>query len=149
MPSRMIEWVAEQLDVDERIIVPLRELWNDWQSLGAAVDFPRFARAVLEDHRIEEVYSIDLDSQIESVGSFSGPRVKLRSREITERCVLRLIRSHHERVIEALCRAVEILREDPSFEGKGELSHAIQMLSALRRPSIPGPTWTPTMAPPD
>lgn len=107
MSTELLNWVHKCLDEDEEIIVPLKKLWrrryNDW---SGKVSFEEFARLVLADDRFEQVYSIELDARLEAFGLFAGPRVKLRSREITEEGILLLVRKHNERI-------AQILRHSP------------------------------------
>lgn len=128
----VLNWVYQYLLADEEIIVPLKKLWSRKYDLVGELSFDEFARMILRDDRFEEVYSLDHDPQLENFGYFAGPRVKLRSRPITEQCVLRFVQTHNERVVQVLLRALEILREDPETRSEKKLSEAVLMLEELR-----------------
>lgn len=132
MSSEMLDWVHKCLEEDEDVIVPLRKLWSCHHDLVDELTFEHFARMVLSDERFEEVYSLDHDPCLEDFGYFAGPRIKLRSREITEQCVLHLVQKHNERIVQVLLRALEILRNDAKPDSKEDLSEAVLMLEELR-----------------
>jgi len=143
MSSAMLDWVFERLRSDDQVIMPLKALWKEWHTGAGGPSYNRFVAVVLHDRRFEQVYSIDHDPQLETCGYFTGPRIKLRSREITEECLLKLIRSHNERIVEALFLAWEVFRNDPDSKSHGELRNAIQMLAELR-PVFSSWTHVPT-----
>lgn len=130
--SEMLDWAYQCLQEEEEIIVPLRKLWDRARSRARVPPFEQFSRAVLSDGRFEQVYSLEHDPILESFGCFAGPRVKLRSREITEQGILRLVQKHNERTIQVLLRALEILREDSNTNSEAVLGEAILILEQLR-----------------
>lgn len=132
MSSEILDSVYKCLEEDEEVIVPLKKIWRGRQDLAGELTFEHFARIVLSDERFEEVYSLDHDPCLEDLGYFAGPRVKLRSREITEQCILRLVQKHNERIVHVLLRALEILRSNAEAGSKENLSEAVLMLEELR-----------------
>lgn len=132
MSSKMMEWVYGRLDEDEDVIVPLKRLWNEWYAMAGGPPFEKFAESVLRDSRFERMYSLDDDPRLEAWGYFPGPRIKLRSREITEQCVLHLVRKYNEGLVQALRRAWEILQDDSEQDACGDLGEAILMLEEVR-----------------
>lgn len=132
MSSEMRDWVYKCLQEEEEIIVPLKKLWSRRYGLAGKPSFEQFERIVLRDERFEKLYSVDHDPCLEAFGYFAGPRVKLRSREITEQCVLHLVEKHNERIVQVLLRALEILREDSDPDSEADLSEAILILEQLR-----------------
>ena len=132
MSSEMLDWVYKCLLDDEDVIVPLKQLWSRRYGLAGEPSFQRFARAVLGDSRFEEVYSLEYDPQLEALGYFTGPRVKLRSRDLTARCVFRILRRHNERIVQVLLRAMEVLAEESKAGPDEDLSEGIVMLEGLR-----------------
>ena len=132
MSSEMLNWVYISLQRDEEVVVPLKRLWRQKYGTSNELSFEEFARKVLCDERFEEMYSVDHDPELEAFDCFSGPRVKLKSREITEQCVLRLVQKHNERVVRVLLRALEILREESKTDPKADLTEAVLMLEQLR-----------------
>ena len=132
MSSEMLEWVYQCLKRDEDIIVPLKKLWNRRYGTTGMPSFEQFAKAVLRDDRFEQLYCLDHDLLLEAVDCFSGPRVKLRSRAITEECIVRLIQKHNDRTLEALRRALKLLGEDSDRSSEQQIQEAILMLEQLR-----------------
>jgi len=132
MKSEMLDWVYKCLQEDEDVIVPLKKLWARRYGFAGEPTFDNFTRTVLADRRFEALYSLDHDPQLETFGYFSGPRVKLRSREITAQCIFRIVQKHNERVVEVLLRALEILKENSASDSDGDLAEAVLMLEGLR-----------------
>jgi hypothetical protein len=137
MWSEELNWIYESLSADEEVIVPLRKLWTERYDLAEQISFEEFARVVLRDDRFEEVYTLEHDPQLESLGYFTGPRIKLRSRHITEQCVLRFVQKHNERIVQVLLRALQILGSDHRGRSDRNLSEAVEMLEELR-PALKG-----------
>ena len=132
MSSEMLEWIYRRLEEDEDVIVPLKRLWNEWYAMAGEPSFDRFARSILADSRFEHVYSLEDESHLEAWGYFPGPRVKLRSREITEESVLHLVRKYNEYLVRALRRAWEILQDDTGSHPSDDLSEAILLLEEVK-----------------
>ena len=132
MPSDMLDWVYKCLLEDEDVVVPLKKLWSRRYGLAGNPSFQQFARSVLRDERFEEMYSLDHDPLLEDFGYFAGPRVKLRSRELTGQCIFRLVQQHNERVVEVLRRALEVLSEEPQADSEEDLNDALILLEGLR-----------------
>lgn len=134
MSGDILEWVSCRLGECKDVIVPLKWLWHEWFAMTGQPSFERFARLVLADSRFEHLYNIEDDSRLEAWGYFSGPRIKLRSREITEECVLHLVKKYNEDLIRALHRASEILQDDDDKEidTAHDLREAIQLLEEIK-----------------
>ena len=58
--------------------------------------------------------------------------MKLKSRAITEEFIFRLVRKHNERIVDALRRALKILRQEPDGCSNEHIDEALQMLEQLR-----------------
>jgi len=132
MSPEVLDWVARCLEEDEDVIVPLRKIWAWRYNRAGELHFQRFAQAVLNDARFEVVYAVNCDIDMESLGCFSGPRVKLRNRLLTAQSVLSLARKQNERVVAVLIGALEALRSDPDNSQNRELEDAITMLQDLQ-----------------
>lgn len=132
MSELILNWVCKCLEEDEDVIVPLRKLWNRGCSQSLDPSFEEFAELVLKDPRVEFMYSIDHNPGLEVFGYFGGPRVKLRSREITVQSVRRIVQKHNERIVQLLARAMELSQEGPGSDTDEDLNEAILMLEGLR-----------------
>lgn len=132
MSSEIRDWVCRRLESDPDIIVPLKKLWNDWVTTGATLPFKQFVRIVLSDERFEYLYSLEVGDDSEAFGLFGGPRIKLRSLEISPAAVRQIVQSHNRRVLQALLAASRILREHADHEAEHEIEEAIQMLEDLK-----------------
>jgi hypothetical protein len=72
---------------------------------------------------------------MEEAGYFSGPRVKLKSREITLEHITRMIQKHNDRMEEALQQAREAMPDDMSEQEEAQLIE-IQDLARKFRQSL-------------
>ena len=131
MSNEILDWVHKCLIEDEDVIVPLKKLWSRYGQAGKP-PFEQFAFTVLNDDRFEQMYSLDHDLSLEAFGYYGGPRVKLRSRELTAQCIFRIVRNHNERAVQVLMRALEILGDESTQSSEESLSEAILMLEGLR-----------------
>jgi len=132
MSFGMLDWVAEALQEDEEVIVPLKKIWGRRYGRAGEIPFNEFTEAVLKDERFEQVYCLDYDAGFEVFGCISGPRVRLRSRPITPHSVLRVVRKHNERIVRVLLHALETLREGQGARSDDDLGEAIEILEQLR-----------------
>jgi hypothetical protein len=69
---------------------------------------------------------------LDEFGCFDGPRIKLQSREITKKSILRLVQAHNQRIVQAMLRAIEILREDSAGDPDDDLLEAVLLLEQLQ-----------------
>lgn len=136
MRSEMLEWVYKCLLEDEEVIIPLKKLWKRRYGLAGEPSFEEFAEAVLSDQRFEQMYWLDHDPCLEAFGYFAGPRVKLRSREITGRCVFRIMQKHNERILQVLLHALKILHNESSAEDINEIILMLEGLQPLFKPWV-------------
>lgn len=98
MNTELLNWVCDYLERDETIVVPIKKMWNDWRDRHDSPSLAEFTALVLADERIEAMGEVDhnadmefesdaeraaYERDMEAHGYFSGPRVKLKSRELT------------------------------------------------------------------
>jgi len=148
MSDQMLAWVCDYLDRDEEIVVPIKKLWNEWRATHPGPSLEAFTEQVLADDRIEEMHGVDhargmewmgpgeLETYIremEDLGFFSGPRAKLKSREITLEHIARVIKKHNDQMEWALQRARESLPENASEQEEGALIEIQVKVRQLRR----------------
>lgn len=153
MPSEMLDWVHAQLERDEDIVVPIKKMWNDWRSQSwrethGTPALQDFTAAILSDERLEEMPGVDHGhgmewmspdelkeymQDMESLGFYSGPRVKLKSREITLEHIAKMIKKHNDRMEDALRQAREAMPEDTPEQEEGALIDIQVMVEKLRQ----------------
>lgn len=147
-PPELIQWVRAYLEQDEDIIVPIKKMWNEWYAARGAPSLAEFTRVVLSDESVEEMPGVDhtgdtegMDPEeaeeherdMEAHGFYSGPRVKLKSREITLEHVAKMLKKHNDRMEWALQQARAVMPEDAGEAEEGNLIDAIQLARKLRR----------------
>src|SRR3972149_3641088 len=136
----LLDWVYAYLERDEAIVGPVKKMWNEWHAGHPAPSLEAFTAIVRADDRIEEMGEVDhtedmdwmspeeLDEYVrgmEADGYYSGPRVKLKSRELTLEHIARMIKRHNDRMEEALRQAHAALPDDVSAEGEGQRIHGM------------------------
>lgn len=151
MPSEsdeVLAWVQDYLARDEDIVVPIKKMWNEWHAAHVAPSLEVFTAMVLADEQVEELGEVDhtddmeglsaeeLDEYVrdmEAQGYYSGPRVKLKSRELRLEHVARMLKRHNDRMEEALRQARAALPADVSEEEEGQLIEVMALAEELRR----------------
>ena len=146
--SELIQWVRAYLKRDEDIIVPIKRMWNEWYAARGTPLLAEYTRIVLSDDRIEEMPGVDhtgdmegMDSEekeeyerdMEAHGFYSGPRVKLKSRQITREHIARMLKKHNDRMEWALQQARAAMPEEASEAEEGKLIDVIMRARKLRR----------------
>jgi len=147
-PSELIQWVRAYLKRDEDIIVPIKRMWNEWYTAHGTPLLAEFTRIVLSDDRIEEMPGVDhtgdmegmdpgekeeYERDMEAHGFYSGPRVKLKSRQITREHIARMLKKHNDRMEWALQQARAAMPEEASEAEEGKLIDVIMRARKLRR----------------
>lgn len=147
-PFELIQWVRAYLEEDEDIIVPIKKMWNECSAARGTASLAEFTRIVLSDDRIEEMPGVDHTGDMEGMspdereeherdmeahGFYSGPRVKLKSRQITKEHITRMLKKHNDRMESALQQARAVLPEDASEAVEGKLIDVIALARKLRR----------------
>ncbi len=144
----LIEWVRGYLEHDEDIIVPIKKLWNESSAAQGTPPLGEFTRIVLSDDRIEEMRGVDhtrhmegmspeereeYERDMEAHGFYSGPRVKLRSRQITKEHITRMLKKHNDRMESALQEARAVMPDDANEAEEGNLIDVIMLARKFRR----------------
>lgn len=147
-PSELIQWVRAYLKRDEDIIVPIKRMWNEWYAARGTPLLAEYTRIVLSDDRIEEMPGVDhtgdmegmdpeekeeYERDMEAHGFYSGPRVKLKSRQITREHIARMLKKHNDRMEWALQQARAAMPEEASEAEEGKLIDVIMRARKLRR----------------
>jgi hypothetical protein len=144
-PSELIQWVRAYLKRDADIVVPVKRMWNEWIAARGTPVLEEFTRIVLSDDRVEEMPGVDhsegmdpeereeYERDMEAHGFYSGPRVKLKSRQITREHIARMLKKHNDRMEWALQQARAAMPEDVSEADEGTLIDVIERARKLRR----------------
>jgi hypothetical protein len=144
----LLDWVYAYLEQDEEIVVPIKKMWNEWRATHAGLSLEVFTAQVLAEDRVEEMRGVDhvegmewmqpdelkeYMREMEDLGFFSGPRAKLKSREITLEHIAKMIKKHNDRMEWALQQARESLPEEASEQEEGALIEIQFKARQLRR----------------
>jgi hypothetical protein len=135
--ERCLNEAERILASDKDVIVPVKKIWESVEKQGRAQGFeipalPDFTALLEGDTRFEFLASLDENGEpieenprdgtdqeveLESLGFYSGDRVKLRSVELTPEVIGGLIRQKVDKTMDALARAWERRPEkDPDTE---------------------------------
>ena len=140
MVTSPVEWAAEVLGSGEDILVPVKKLWLDMQSqgIGAGLSVEAFTAMLEADGRFEFFEGVDHGegdeeerAYMEELGFFSGPRVKLASRELTKDYIARMLRQSTQNMLEALEGAWET-RPVGDVEAERQLLEILTMAQRLK-----------------
>ena len=144
MDEKAMERVVEILETDPDFYVPVKKLWLMLQGEGLILDLDLDAfQAQLEaDDRFEFIEGVDhtegfeddpeFEAEMEALGFFSGPRVKLVSREMTAEDVFAGLTRSLRQLNEALRGAWETRPEDDP-EAEAMLLETLGLAEQLER----------------
>ena len=148
MSSELLEWVHTYLEQDEEIVVPIKKMWNEWQITHTGLALDVFIALLLADERFEDVGGVDHTEgmewmtpeemaeyvrDMEEVGFFSGPRLKLKSRELTLEHITNMIKKHNDRMEEALRQARATMPDEVDEQEEGQLIEIMALAEQLRQ----------------
>jgi hypothetical protein len=148
MSSELLTWAHTYLEQNEEIVVPIKRMWNEWHASQGEPSLDEFTALLLADDRFEEMDGVDhtegleWDSQeeldeyireMEEVGFFSGPRLKLKSRELTLEHITHMIKLHNDRMEAALQQARAAMPDDISEAEEGQLIDIMALAKELRQ----------------
>ncbi len=148
MSSELLEWAYAYLEQDEDIVVPIKKIWKEWRSTHAEPPLERFTELLRVDERFEEIEGVDhtegleWDSQeeldeyvgdMEEMGFFSGPRLKLKDREISLEHIANMIKKHNDRMEAALRQAREAMPDDVNEQEEGQLIEIMARVEEFRQ----------------
>lgn len=144
--SALTDWAASVLETDEEILVPVKKLWKEYAQISQ-VSLDEFTRALEGDARFEFMGGVDhrrdLEDlaeeelgehieEMEALGYFSGPRVKMKDREITPEHIAKMLKKHTDRMMESLWAAFDVRPEDLPKGGDEELLDLIARAKELQ-----------------
>lgn len=134
------DWIHAFLEKDDAIVVPVRKMWKAWCTEHDHVTLEEFSAIVEADPRIEAMPGLeghddledDLDMIEDEINPAYGPRVKLKTREITLEHIARMLKLHTDQMVSALWSAHDVAPEDLSDEEEAELLSAIATATELQ-----------------
>lgn len=144
----LMQFVIARLEEDEEIVVPIKKLWTEWITDHPGFPLEAFTELVLADERVEEMGGVDhtegmewmtpeeleeYEQNMESMGYFSGPRAKLKSREISLEHIANMIKKHNDRLEWSLQQAREAMPADVDEQEESALIDIIFEARKLRR----------------
>jgi hypothetical protein len=144
MSTSITERVAEILTTDEDIYVPVKKLWVLLQAEGMAteLDLEAFSQMLQADDRFEFNEGIDFgegdpeeEAEMEALGFFSGPRAKLKAREITREDIARILERKTQNILDAL-RAAWDVRPPGDEEAEDQLLELLASAQRLQRETL-------------
>jgi hypothetical protein len=130
MTDPITDRVAQILAADQEIFVPLLRLYRDLTSEGLLtyVDLNTFERLLESDRRFEFIEDLEeeiigdlldprIDAELEAMGFFGGPRVKLRAREVSTPVLMDSLLRQLQTMNSSLENAWRTRADDPEIEG--------------------------------
>lgn len=145
--NHLTDWTAGILETDEEILVPVKKLWVEYTKHNPGISLDEFTHTLQADARFEFMKGTNLAegleewteeeraehvAEMEALGFFGGPRVKLVSREITREHVARMIAKHTNNMLNALWSAYDMRPADLDPEADAELLDLIARAKELQ-----------------
>jgi di/tripeptidase len=126
LENRAISRITEILATDPDFFVPIKKLWLILQEDGLSLDIDEFQQMLQEDERFEFAPGVNHKAgfennpemaektalEMEAQGFYSGPRVKLVSREMTAKDIFEGMARSLERMNQALQNAWDARPQD-------------------------------------
>ena len=152
MYERCLNEAERILASDKDVIVPVKKIWDAVEKQGRVQGFdipalPDFTALLEGDTRFEFLASLDengeliediprdgtdQEEELESLGFYSGERVKLRSVELTPEVIGGLIRQKVDKTMDALARAWE-RRPEKDSDTEDQLLDILAKTQKLQR----------------
>lgn len=148
MAAELLDWANNYLAQDEEIVVSIKKMWNEWRLSHAEPALDVFTALLMADERFEDMGGIDHTEgmewmtpeemaeyiqDMEAVGFYSGPRLKLKSRELTLEHIARMIKKHNDRMEGALRHARAAMPDNVDEQEESQLIEIIALAEQLRQ----------------
>lgn len=149
MSQQITDWAAQELATAEEFYVPVKKLWMELQRMMEMPRLPleEFTRLLEADERFEFEEGIDFGegfpaemqeeerANMEELGFYSGPRAKLKSRELTPDDLERILQRHTDNLLTALRGAWET-RPSGDQEAEDQLLDLLALAQRLQRETL-------------
>ena len=141
MDKNILDAIIPELETAPEFFVPIKKLWKVLKEKNTVLhrmvatkpfSLEEFTALIREDERfiIQEAKSAPWEdepeeaAQMEQLGYYTGPRVRLTSRVPTKDDMIRIITHQAQKVIDNLVKAYETRPKDISEEDEGKLIDA-------------------------
>jgi hypothetical protein len=134
--SQLSDWAAGVLETDEEIVVPVKKLWKVYIARDSNLSVEALMLELESDARFEfmdgsdpeerfddwsEQEIAEYEEEMETRGYFNGPRVKLKSRELSAEHIAKMIAKHTDRIVQSLWSMYDARPEDLNEDAVQEL----------------------------
>jgi len=115
--------ILEMLNEAEDFYLPVKKIYKELNNAGYPLpEYKDFLNCLKKDKRFEWAeFEEKEDKELEELGYYSGPRIKLKARKITKEDMERIVLKHAQNVIDNLVKAYEHRPEDLSSEEEDRL----------------------------
>ncbi len=134
MSKELLDTIEHMLENDDEVIAPVKRIWkvlqvdDKYHTLEIPV-FSEFSELLHSDGRFEFMHPVNYDDmynesgeridreiEMESLGFYSGERIKLKKIQVTGEMLAKMIERSSNRMMEALKKAWETKSEDSKAE---------------------------------
>jgi hypothetical protein len=131
------EIIVKMLERAEDFYVPVKKIWKELRSRGYELpNYNDFLTYLKRNKRFElrEFKDIDYENEeeMEELGFYSGPRVKLKSRKITKEDMQRITLKHAQNVINNLVKGYQVKPEKLPADKENELIEIMKKAKELK-----------------
>jgi hypothetical protein len=131
------EVIVSILEKTVDFYVPVKKIWKELSSQGYNLpNYDNFLRFLKKDKRFEvrkfKGQEFGDEEEMEELGFYSGPRVKLKSRKITKEDMQRIILKHAQNVIDNLVKVYQVKPEDLPSDKEDELIELMRRTKDLK-----------------
>ena len=141
MNKNLLEAIIPELETVPEFFVPIKKLWKGLPEKDIdTLSLEDFTALIREDKRfvIQEAHpapwedDLETEEQMEELGYYTGPRVRLKSRVPTKEDMIRIISQHAQKVVNNLVKAYETRPKDLPEEEEGRLIDAMIKAKKLK-----------------
>lgn len=137
MDKEVVSKIVAVLEEAEEFYVPVKKLWKELASQGYGLPlYDTFLEYLTKDRRFEvkefEAIKYEDSEEMEELGFYSGPRVKLKTRKMTKEDIQRITLKHAQNMIDNLVKAYEARPEGLPSEGEDELIELMRKAKMLK-----------------
>jgi len=139
MDQESLDKIISLLETAEEFYVPVKKLWKELRQDGFALpEYDAFVEELGKDERFE--IGIDFkkakeewdDAEMETHGYFSGPRIKLKTREITKDDMQRVALKRAQYMIDNLVKTYQARPKDMSSKDEDALIEVMRKAKKMK-----------------
>ena len=138
MDNKVLDRIVTMLETAEDFYVPVKKLWKELYQEGCVMfSYEDFIQKLDQDERFElrdfkKAWGDDEEAEMEELGYYSGPRIKLKARKITKEDIQRIALRHAKNTIDNLVKAYKVKPEDLPPEAEDELIELMRKSKELK-----------------